>query len=105
MVTDICFGVNKQYKIGKDIMKFNQPKKMINKNFSGNINDEKKNQKDEIKLDENELKENLQKFLILRNEKIIRFIRFDQDITPPVSGYYFNCSFNFKFEIHMSGMI
>ena len=86
-------------------MKFNQPKKVFNQDFSGNINKDKNNQKDEVKLDNNELKENLKKFVFFKNEKIIGFIKFAQDITPPVSGYYFNCSFNFKVEIHMSGMI
>lgn len=86
-------------------MKFNQPKKVIDQSFSGNINDDKKNYKGEVKLDKNELKENLKKFVFFKNGKIIGFIKFAQDITPPVGGYYFNCSFNFKVEIHMSGMI
>ena len=98
-------GVYEQYKIGKDLMKLNQPEKVINQNFSGNINDDKNNQKEETKLDESELKENLKKFVFFRNEKIIGFIRFVQDITPPVNGHYFNCNYNFKVEVHMSGML
>jgi len=38
-------------------------------------------------------------------KKIIGFIRFAQDITPPVNGYYFNCNYNFKVEVHMSEML
>ena len=105
LISGFFYGVYEQYKIGKDLMKFNQPNKVINQSFSGNINDDKKNQKDEVKLDKNELKENLKKFVFFKNEKIIGFIKFAQDITPPVKGYYFKCSFNFKVEIHMSGMI
>ena len=105
MIGGFFYGVYEQYKIGKDLMKFNEPKKVIHQSFTGNINDDKKNQKDEVKLDINELKENLKKFVFFKNEKIIGFIKFAQDITPPVNGYFFNCSFNFKVEIHMSGMI
>ena len=103
IIGGIFQGVYEQYKICKDIMKLNQNERVIYEGFRGNIN--KKNQKDEIKLDNNELKENLKKFVFFKNEKIIGFIRFAQDITPPVNGYYFNCNFNFKVEIHMSGMI
>ena len=99
------YGVYEQYKIGKDLMKFNQPKKVINQGFSGNINDDNNNQKEEAKIDKNELMENLKKFIFFKNEKVIGFIKFAHDITPPVNGYYFNCSFNFKVEVHMSGMI
>jgi len=62
-------GVYEQYKIGKDLMKLNQPEKVIHQNFSGIINDDKSIQKEEIKLDESELKQNLKKFVIFRNEK------------------------------------
>ena len=50
-------------------MKLNQPEKVINQNLSGNINDNKKNQKEEIKLDESELKQNLKKFAFLETKK------------------------------------
>ena len=103
IIGGIFQGVYEQYKICKDIMKLNQNERVIYEGFRGNIN--KKNQKDQIKLDNNELKENLKKFVFFKNEKIIGFIRFAQDITPPVNGYYFNCNFNFKVEIHMFGMI
>ena len=87
-------------------MKLNEPNKVINQNFNGNIDDyDEKNKKEEVKFDKHELKENLKKFVFFKNEKIIGFIKFAQDITPPVNGYYFNCSFNLKIEVHMSGKI
>lgn len=32
-------------------------------------------------------------------------MKFIRDITPPVQGYYFNCQYNFKINIHVSGII
>ena len=32
-------------------------------------------------------------------DKVIGFVKFKEDITPPVNGYYFNCSFNIQIEI------
>ena len=45
LISGFFYGVYEQYKIGKDLMKFNQPKKVINQSFSGNINDDKKKSK------------------------------------------------------------
>jgi hypothetical protein len=49
--------------------------------------------------------ENLKKFLYFKNNKIVGFIKFGKNVTPPVRGYYFNCNFNVKIEVHISGII
>ena len=57
--------------------------------------------------DENEdveLKEELQKFVYFKNNKIIGFIKFKDNITPPVNGYYFKCDFNFNLDVEISGV-
>lgn len=45
---------------------------------------------------ENETKEFISKFVYFKKDKIIGFIKFKEDITPPVNGYYFNCKYNLK---------
>ena len=49
-----------------------------------------------------ELKEELQKFVYFKDNKIIGFIKFKNDITPPVDGYYFKCDYNFKINFEMN---
>ena len=43
--------------------------------------------------------------MFFKDNKIVGFIKFPQNITPPVNGYYFNCNFNVKIEVHISGII
>ncbi len=161
LVGGFFYGIYEQYKILKDIMKFNQPAKKIIENFSSKINEKNKDEEkcektkdndeeiedengteeknktevninkkdnDKIKQSKNdinnnkiyenesdkdnqyniiikEIKDNLKKFVYFKGEKIIGFIKFDENITPPVDGYYFNCHYNIKAEVHMSGMI
>ena len=40
--------------------------------------------------------EELKKFVFFKDNKVVGFIKFENDITPPVNGYYFNCEFNTK---------
>ena len=47
----------------------------------------------------------MKKFIYFKNNKIVGFIKFGKNITPPVRGYYFNCNFNVKIEVHISGII
>ena len=48
---------------------------------------------------ENEIKELMKKFVFFNGDKVIGFIKFKEDITPPVNGYYFKCKFNIEIEI------
>ena len=68
---------------------------------NNNNNDEK------LKLKEKEnnekLKEELEKFVYFKDNKIIGFIKFRKNITPPVNGYYFKCDFNLKIDVEVSG--
>ena len=52
-----------------------------------------------------EISEEMKKYIYFKDDKVIGFVKFIKDITPPVNGYYFNCNFNFKINIHISGVI
>jgi len=56
---------------------------------------------DKKELNENETKEFVSKFVYFKEDKIIGFIKFKEDITPPVNGYYFNCKYNLKIYVKM----
>ena len=49
--------------------------------------------------------EELKKFFFFKDNKVAGFIKFGQDITPPVNGYYFNCEYNMKIEVEIAGII
>ena len=53
----------------------------------------------EVKEKENEIKELMKKFVYFNGDKVIGFVKFKEDITPPVNGYYFSCIFNIQIEI------
>ena len=50
-------------------------------------------------------KEELRKFIYFKDNQVVGFARFKGNITPPVKGYYFNCYFNYKLKIHLSGVL
>ena len=52
-----------------------------------------------------EISEEFKKYVYFKDNKVIGFVKFIRDITPPVKGYYFNCDFEFKINIHISGII
>lgn len=62
-------------------------------NFTFNNTSEEKN------LNEKEIKKDLQKFVYFKENKIVGFIKFKNNITPPVDGYYFKCGFTLKVDI------
>ena len=51
------------------------------------------------------MNEGLKKFVYFKDDKIVGFIKFSKNITPPVEGYYFNCNFNMKIEVQITGVI
>ena len=51
------------------------------------------------------IKEELLKFIYFKDNKIVGFIKFKENITPPVNGYYFKCDFNLKIETMIPGLI
>ena len=53
----------------------------------------------------NEISEEMKKYVYFQDNKVIGFVKFLKNITPPVKGYYFNCYFNFKINIQISGVI
>ena len=46
-----------------------------------------------------QIKEEIQKFVYFKDNKIVGFIKFKNDITPPVNGYYFECCYNLKLDV------
>jgi hypothetical protein len=71
------------------------------KENNNNNNDEKLKLKEKEKNEK--LKAELEKFVYFKNNKIIGFIKFRKDITPPVNGYYFKCDFTLKIDVEVSG--
>ena len=59
------------------------------------------NEKVYNKQNENEIKEFMTKFVYFQGDKIIGFIKFKEDITPPVNGYYFKCKYYIKINVKM----
>ena len=51
------------------------------------------------------IKEEIKKFVYFKDNKIVGFIKFKEDITPPVKGYYFKCNFNLKIDAFIPGLI
>ena len=51
------------------------------------------------------IKEKFKKFVCFKDNKIVGFIKFKEDITPPVKGYYFKCNFNLKIDASIPGLI
>ena len=77
-----------------------------------NLNYNEKNMqndfKEKIYLNEEQkslLIEELKKFVFFKDNKVAGFIKFGQDITPPVNGYYFNCEYNMKIQVEIAGIV
>ena len=49
--------------------------------------------------------ENIKKFVYFKDDKVVGFIKFAQDITPNVNGYYFNCEYNMRIDVDIEGII
>ena len=52
-----------------------------------------------------EIIENIKKFVYFKDNKVVGFIKFAEDITPNLNGYYFNCENNIKIEVEIAGII
>ena len=52
-----------------------------------------------------QLIENIKKFVYFKDNKVVGFIKFAQNITPNVNGYYFNCEYNMKISVDIAGII
>ena len=89
-------GFYLQGKIMKDVLNLNENENDFKNDFKSKINN-----KYDVKL----LNEGLKKFVYFKDDKIVGFIKFSKNITPPVEGYYFNCNFNMKIEVQITGVI
>ena len=49
--------------------------------------------------------EDVKKFVYFKDDKVVGFIKFAQDITPNVNGYYFNCEYNMRIDVDISGIL
>ena len=82
------------YIVSKSDLSYNNYEEVIRDN---NINESNTNIEEEI------LKE-IKKFVYFKEDKIIGFTKFPEDITPPIDGYYFKCNYYLKIEVHSSGI-
>ena len=90
------YGLYETGKVMKDVLNLNEKENNFNNNFKSRMDND-----DEEQL----LSECLKKFIYFKDNKIVGFIKFSKNITPPVSGYYFECNFNMKIEVQISGVI
>ena len=90
-------GIFDQRNITKDCLNLNENQKNIENEFKGKIDIGEKQKS--LLIDE------LKKFVIFKDNKVVGFIKFEKNITPPVNGYYFNCEFNMKIEVDITGII
>jgi len=96
VITGINNGFSKQGKIVKEIFNADKHQKDFTNNFKTKL------EKDD---DEKIINDNLKKFVYFKDNKIVGFIKFAKDITPPVEGYYFKCDYNLKIEVEITGII
>ena len=97
LVKGFINGIYDQGKVVKDCLNLNDNKDIIVNNFKGKIkiSEEEKNL----------LIEEVKKFVYFKDNKVAGFIKFGENITPPVNGYYFNCEYNIKIEVNIAGII
>jgi len=96
VITGINNGFSKQGKIVKEIFNADKHQKDFTNNFKTKL---EKNDDEKI------INDNLKKFVYFKDNKIVGFIKFAKDITPPVEGYYFKCDYNLKIEVEITGII
>ena len=53
----------------------------------------------------NKIKEEILKFVYFKDNKVVGFIKFGGNITPPVNGYYFKCGYKLKIKTKIPGII
>ena len=51
------------------------------------------------------IKEEIKKFVYFKDNKIVGFIKFKENFTPPIKGHYFKCNFNLKIDASIPGLI
>ena len=88
-------GFKEQGGIIKECLNMNYKINNMNSNFKNKINEDKKLL----------LIENIKKFVYFKDDKVAGFIKFAQNITPNVNGYYFNCEYNMRIDVDIEGII
>ena len=95
MVRGFFEGFSEQGKIIKECLNCNKRAIGVRNNFKNKIHEGEKLQ----------LIENIKKFVYFKDNKVVGFIKFAQNITPNVNGYYFNCEYNMKISVDIAGII
>ena len=90
-------GVIDQGNITKDCLNLNENQNNMESEFKGKI--------DIVEKQKSLIIDELKKFVFFKDNKVVGFIKFEKNITPPVNGYYFNCEFNMKIEVDITGII
>ena len=78
-------------------------KNIIKENF--NIGNYENTFDNNIKINQKVFFNRIKQFVYFKNDKIVGFIKFINDIIPPVNGYFFKCDYYFKSNINIEGVI
>ena len=89
-------GIYRQGQVVKDILNLNDNINNMNNKFVSKLNSPEHKKW---------LVNNLKKFVFFKENKVVGFIKFAQNITPPINGYYFQCNYNIKIEVQIAGII
>ncbi len=102
---DLTSDLQDYYEKFKDILRLNAKTKEFKENEHFITDFNKTVIKNCTEKELKEISEEMKKYIYFKDDKVIGFVKFIKDITPPVNGYYFNCNFNFEINIHISGVI
>ena len=96
MIGGFANGFEKTMDIADEVLKTKNYTNYMENNFKGKIinNEDKKI-----------LFEKLTKFVYFKDNKIVGFVKFGKNIIPPINGYFFNCDYNVKIEVNISGIL
>ena len=95
MIGGFFYGIFSQGKMLVDGIRYIKEKKITNNEVKNKISEKEKLF----------LIENIKKFVYFNDNKVVGFIKFAEDITPNVNGYYFNCEYNIKIDVDIEGII
>ena len=102
---DLTSDLQDYYEKFKDILKLNADTNEFKENEHFITDFNKTVIKNCTEKELKEINEEMKKYIYFKDDKVIGFVKFINNITPPVNGYYFNCNFNFKINIHVSGVV
>ena len=95
-LSGFAMGTAHQFYVVKDILNLNYNQNNIWKKFATKIS-----QPEYKKL----IVDSLKKFVYFKDDKVVGFIKFANNIVPPINGYFFKCNYNIKIKLEINGII